>query len=90
MNQIPFHLDSTRKAQTFFVGVLFHHYHFGHVSKCDALQYWLETDFHNLQPMESASGFFCSFVGRAKCFQRLNVFEYRIFRAFQEPLNLHL
>lgn len=64
MNQIPFHLDSTRKAQTFFVGVLFRHYNFGHVSKCDVLQYWLEADFHNLQSIDSASGFFCCFHRR--------------------------
>lgn len=61
MNQIPFHLDSRRKAQILFVGVLFHHYNFGYVSKRDALRYWLEMDFHYLQPVDLASGFSCSF-----------------------------
>lgn len=38
-----------------------------------------------IQPL----AFSAAFVGRAKCFQRVNVFKYGVFGAFQEPLNLH-
>lgn len=61
MNQIPFHLDSTTKAQTLFIGILFHHYNFGHISKHDALQYWLEMAFIiyslRIQPLAFSAAF---------------------------------
>lgn len=58
---------------------------FQNVMFCNIAQRWTFI-IYSLQIQPSA--FRAAFVGRAKCFQRVNV--PRLFRAFQEPLNFHL
>lgn len=94
MNQIPFHLDSAKKKlRFFFFDILFQHYHFGHVSKhvgfvgrnvCNGGWRWTFIIYSpQIQPL-AFFFFFAAFMDWIKHFQRGNVCEYGVNRAFQE------